>query len=153
PHTLTAIAKDATGTTATDSVTVSVNNALGFLPPVAPSLTYAFSGKGAKSWISTDASHDTQIAYARIEGNSTSVTPFGFAIIGLQRNGILVTEVGIPASIPTRRGRCYIEVNGRVNTGLAIVNPNNQDAVISLSFTDSSGTDSGGTSFTLSANH
>ena len=45
----------------------------------------------------------------------------------------------MPASGLLQSGRIYAEVNGPVNTGLAIANPNNQAATITFNFTDTAG--------------
>src|SRR5439155_16367468 len=66
-------------------------------------------------------------------------TPSGLAILGLRQNNVLVSEAGVPASPLIQSGRIYAEINGPVDTGLAIANPNNQPAALSFFFTDSNG--------------
>src|SRR5439155_7585285 len=68
------------------------------------------------------------------------------------QNGILVSEAGVPDSVPVQSERIYAEVNGPVNTGLAIANPNSQDAVISFNFTDQTGANFGAGTTTVPAN-
>jgi hypothetical protein len=55
----------------------------------------------------------------------------------------MVSEAGVPASVPILRGRIDSEINGMVNTGFAVANPNNSEATVSFFFTDPNGTDSG----------
>jgi hypothetical protein len=89
--------------------------------------------------------------YGRIQ-LSRGGTPSGVAIISFQQNNILVSEAGVPASPPIQNGRVYAEVNRRVNTGLAIANPNNQAAIISFFFTDQNGANFGSGTTTIPPN-
>ena len=90
--------------------------------------------------------------YARIQPGTGNTTPSGVAIFGFRQNGILVSEAGVPASPLVSSGRIYAEVDGPVNTGLAIANPNDSAATIDYFFTDANGVDSGNGSFSLAAN-
>jgi hypothetical protein len=54
-------------------------------------------------------------------------------------NGVLVSETAVPASPLRQSGRIFTESSGAVRTGIAIANPNGQDAVISFYFTDKDG--------------
>jgi hypothetical protein len=74
------------------------------------------------------------------------------AIFSLRNGNVVVSEAGVPASPLIQSGRIYAEVNGPVNTGLAIANPNNQAATISFYFTDASGRDFGQGTLTIPAN-
>ena len=66
-------------------------------------------------------------------------TPSGIAIIGYSPGGVLIAEAGVPASELVREGRIFAEVNGPVNTGLAIANPNDAPATIDFYFTGADG--------------
>jgi hypothetical protein len=90
--------------------------------------------------------------YVRLSGNGKNPAPAGQAIFGFSKNGVLISETVVPGTTLLSGGRFYAEVEGSVNTGLAIVNPNDQPATISFFFTDSNGTDSGQGSMTLPAN-
>ena len=63
-----------------------------------------------------------------------------------------MSEAGVPASPLVTGGRIYAEVNGPVNTGLAVANPNDVAATITFFFTDLNGTDLGHNSFVIGAN-
>ncbi|MBI4471460.1 MAG: hypothetical protein HY646_02255 [Acidobacteria bacterium] len=114
-------------------------------------LSFSVSNQGGVSRI-TDGSGDTSTGYARIQANSGSTTPTGVAIFGLRQNNALISEAGVPASPLITQGRIYAEINGPVNTGLAIANPNNQTATINFNFTNSAGVDFGGSATTVEAN-
>ena len=91
------------------------------------------------------------VGYARVQP-SASTTPAGSAIYDLRQNGVLVAEAAVPGMTTIASGRMYAEVNGPVNTGIAIANPNNAPVTISFNFTDQNGNDFGQSSFTLAAN-
>ncbi|MBI4472992.1 MAG: hypothetical protein HY646_10015 [Acidobacteria bacterium] len=94
------------------------------------------------SSVATDGSGDLTVGYSRIQPASGSTTPTGVAIFGFRQGKVLVTEAGVPASPLITSGRIYAEVNGPVNTGLAIANPNGQTANVTFYFTNTAGVDS-----------
>jgi hypothetical protein len=79
------------------------------------------------------------VGYASIQPNAGGTTPAGLAIFGFRQNNILVTEASVPASALLQSGRIYADVNGPVNTGLAMANPNAQPATVSFFFTGPNG--------------
>ncbi len=54
-----------------------------------------------------------------------------------------MTEAGVPASPAILGGRIYAEVNGPVNTGLAVANPNTSNVTLTFFFTDANGNNFG----------
>ncbi len=112
---------------------------------------FALADRGGISLITLGTSTTPSVGYARIQPASGSTTPAGLAIFGFRQNGILVSEAGVPASPLIRSGRIYAEVNGPVNTGLALANPNPQTANISFFFTDASGNNSSTGNTTVAA--
>jgi hypothetical protein len=121
-------------------------------PPVGvSSLPFTLVDRSGMSAI-TDGAGDLALGYSRIQPNAGSTTASGVAIFGLRQDNILVTEAGVPASPLLTSVRMYAEVAGPVNTGLAIVNPNDQVATINYHFTDSSGVDFGGGALTIDPN-
>jgi spore coat protein H len=91
------------------------------------------------------------VGYARVQPNSGS-TPAGMAIFGFRPSGVLLTEAAVPAARLIQNGRIYAEVDGPVNTGLAIANPNPQAATLTFYFTDSTGQSSAPQTATIGAN-
>jgi hypothetical protein len=77
----------------------------------------------------------TVVGYASIQPNAGTAALAGLAIFGLRQNGILVSEASVPASSLIQSGRIFAEINGAVNTGFAIANPNDQPAIIAFDFT------------------
>ena len=90
--------------------------------------------------------------YGAIRAGAGSTTPSGIAIFQFRDSeGVLISEAGVPAAAPVLEGRIFAEVNGSVNTGLAIANPNDGPALIQFYFTDTSGTRFAEGSFDLGA--
>jgi hypothetical protein len=108
-----------------------------FCGGIAGTKTFSLVDQGATSFQSTGTSTSLTTGYARLQTDSTSSAPSGVAIYGLRQNGTLVTETGVPASRLVTSGLIYAEVNGPVNTGLAIANPNNDDVTIDYTITNS----------------
>src|SRR5207249_4807866 len=85
--------------------------------------TFSMPDRAGISLRSAGTSAATLVGYASIRPNTGSTTPAGLVIFGFRQNNILVTEAGVPASPLIQSGRIYAEINGPVNTGLAIANP------------------------------
>jgi hypothetical protein len=89
--------------------------------------------------------------YARIRSHENQTVPSSLAILDFRQNGVLVSETSVPASPALNSGRMFVEIGGLVNTGLAIVNPNDIAASVAFYFTDESGVNVGGGNITLAA--
>ena len=100
---------------------------------------FSIPNLGGWSITSSGTEAETQVGYGRIAADPGSTTPSGIAIIGYSPGGTLFAEAGVPASELVREGRIFAEVNGPVNTGLAIANPNDAPATINFYFTDADG--------------
>jgi len=79
------------------------------------------------------------VGSARLSPAAGQPAPSGLEIFGFQRGGVLVSEASVPAVRPSLTGRVFAEVGADVNTGMAIVNPNDEAATLSFFFTDTSG--------------
>ena len=115
-------------------------------------LPFSFADRGGVSVTTSGQNNSLTTGYARIQPAGANTTPFGVAIFGFRRNNVLVSEAGVPASPLIQSGRIYAEVNGPLNAGFAIANPNNADARIDFYFTDTNGVDFSQGNFTLPAN-
>jgi len=91
------------------------------------------------------------VGSAGIDAGSGGKAPSGLAILEYRQNGILVSETGVPASVPASKGRIFVEIGTDVNTGFAVANPNDTAAKVSFFFTDQSGTNSAAGSLTIPA--
>ncbi len=103
----------------------------------AGTVTFDIPSSGGR-WLATTTMPNTMtIGYGRIRANSGQAVPAGLAIFGIRQNNVLISEAAIPAAKLIRSGRIFAEINGPVNTGLAIANPNDQTVSISFVFNDS----------------
>jgi len=133
----------------------SANNAIRaieLMPPPAASVSYSIGPSAVFSKTTLGGASDVAIGYGRIQLDAASAgRTDGFAIFGFRQNGVLVTEASVPASPLIRNGRIFAEVQGAVNTGIAIANPNSEPASISFYFTDTAGNNFASGSITLAA--
>ena len=121
--------------------------------PPGPDLTvHAFmvNERGGVSII-TDGGGAQAAGYSRIIPDSGRTTPTGVAIFGFSNNNVLVSETGVPATPLVNAGRIYAEVNGPLDTGIAIANPNDSPATINFTFTDTGGIVAGSSTVTIAA--
>ena len=112
---------------------------------------FSIPDRGGRSITSSGTAESLRVGYGRIRAEAGSTAPSGIAIFGFRQNGVLISEAGVPAAEPVQEGRIFAEVNGPVNTGLAIANPNDMPATIHFYFTDTSGTRFADGSFELGA--
>ena len=110
--------------------------------PSASKLSYNIAGRGGAASDSSGNSSAVGVGYGRIQAEGNSFAP----------DGIVITEASVPAVVPTISGRIYAEVEGGVNTGIAIANPSDQAATVSFFFTDSNGTNFGDGQIWIAAN-
>jgi hypothetical protein len=115
------------------------------------SLSYEFPDPGGLSLSTTGTAGTTTVGYASVQNSAGSISPLGISIFGIRRSNVLVTEAAVPTSPLIQSGRIYAEVSSPVNTGLAIVNPNNQPADVAFFFTDSNGQNSGNNTVNIPA--
>jgi pseudomonalisin len=90
---------------------------------------------GAVSDTTSQANAQLQVGYATASTTS-GTAPFGTAVFNFSQSGNVVTEVGVPASVPTTEGRIFIDYRTGVaaksgqldagtisiDTGMALVN-------------------------------
>jgi hypothetical protein len=114
--------------------------------------TFTIADRGAETFDTSGSGSQVTVGYARVQANTSSTTPSGYLIFSYPKNGVLVSEATVPESRPIASGRIYASVEGSVNTGVAIVNPNPSAVTISFYLTDSSGNNFNSGSFTLPAN-
>ncbi|HYR41843.1 MAG TPA: hypothetical protein VER98_02385, partial [Terriglobia bacterium] len=115
------------------------------------SATFSILSSKPVSSQSAGSSSEISTGYATIHAYNGSDTPSGEAILALRNNDVLVSEASVPASPAIQSGRIQADVNGRVNTGLAMANPNDQPATVTFFFTDAAG-DFGNSQMTIPAN-
>ena len=112
---------------------------------------YSTANRGAVVIETLGGTEPLLVGYGRVLPASSSA-PAGFAIIGYEQNGVLVSETGVPGTGTITSGRTYAEINGAINTGVAFLNPSSTPVVVSFHFTNLAGVDSGFGTFTLNGN-
>ena len=104
------------------------------------SLPFSVPAGAGATFISGGTTAPTSVGFARIVANPGSTAPDAFGILEYRQGGILISEAAIPASVPKINHffgeRFFVEVDGTVNTGVAIANPNSEPATISFGFQD-----------------
>ncbi len=81
---------------------------------------------------------------------SSGIIPYGTAVFSYKQNGVVVSEVGVPASPPTLSARFFVDSRAKVSqsmgggtvdilTGFAAVNSNNTAAILNLRLRNSNG--------------
>jgi hypothetical protein len=74
--------------------------------------------------------------FARIQANPGSTAPDGFALFQYRPDGPLVSEATVPTEQLVTNDNFFVEIQGNVNTGIAIANPGPNTAVVSFGFQD-----------------
>lgn len=102
------------------------------------------------SLTSADVGSNPVVGYASVQTDD-GTTPLGLAIYNLRQNGVLVSRTATAASPLIRRGRIHALIQGNVDTGIAIANPNDAPAAISFYFSDDTGRSIGAGSVVIPA--
>jgi photosystem II stability/assembly factor-like uncharacterized protein len=79
---------------------------------------------GAFLRIVTDGSpSDVNVGWASLTPDEGTTTPVGAAIFSYTTSGVLITESGVAATLPTTHARIFIDKSGSHDTGIAVANP------------------------------
>ena len=103
-----------------------------------PTAAFNLANRGALS-ITAAGAPALRVGYSRIQVCCGAQLPEGMAIFGYRSNGVLVSEASVPAAPLISSGRIFAEVQGGVNTGIAIANPATTGVTVSYSFIDTTG--------------
>src|SRR5262249_47285261 len=115
-------------------------------------IPFSIGDRGATSFSTAGGLGSAVVGYGRIQPDNGSSAPPGLAIFGFRHDGILVTEAGVPAAPAIQSGRFYAELNGPVNTGVAIANPNEESVQVSFYFTGATSLNPGPGTIVIGAN-
>jgi hypothetical protein len=119
--------------------------------------TFAYSiPPGGVYVLQTEASsRDVQTGWAVLFPDGGTIAPVAAGVLQFSRDGILITETGIPSVSPTTHARMFLDTSGGHNTGVAIGNPGNAPLSLSLQVFQMDGTTLAGAAngpITLEAN-
>jgi hypothetical protein len=112
---------------------------------------YAVPARGGFTATTQGGTGAQTVGYARVQPTGFG-SPSGLAIFSFRQNNILVSEAAVPASTLITTGRIFAEVGNRIDTGIAIANPNSTATTVTYFFTDASGQNGNTGSFTIPAN-
>lgn len=107
----------------------------------APSSVFVTSTAGAASLTT---------GYARLQPDELQQVPSGLALFQFEQGGVLASEASVAATKASTSGRVFAQMGNGVNTGIALANPSNDAATVSVYFTDASGTNFGSRELTIS---
>ena len=102
-------------------------------------IPFTMADRGGVAINGTGEGSTLSLGYARLTPQTGNPSGEGLAIFGFRQNNVLVTETTVAASPAVPNGRIFAEINGPVNSGLAIANPSSEDSTVNFYFTDSSG--------------
>ena len=108
-------------------------------------LPFSVPDRGGISFTSQGTSPEFRVGYGQVETDDGMTPPVGLAIFGSRLNGILASEVGVPASAAVLEGRIFAETDGPVRTGLALANTSGAPTTVRLELTELDGTATGST--------
>jgi hypothetical protein len=115
------------------------------------SVPYSTPNRGASTIQTQGVPSTLVVGYGRAQP-TVSTTPTGVALLDFTQNNVLISETGVSGTAAITAGRTYAEVNGPISTAVAFANTNSSAVVVTFSFTDQFGTDSGQKTFPINAN-
>jgi sugar lactone lactonase YvrE len=86
------------------------------------SFKYSIPQRSSQKWQTPGDGTTTRVGSVRVSPDRGTAVPSGLVIFSFRKNGITVTEAGVPATAPANVFRLYAESNGSVQTGIAIAN-------------------------------
>jgi hypothetical protein len=128
-------------------------------------INLSLAGGGAGVNATRGSQSSVRAGFALLDVNS-GTAPYGTAVFSISRNGLPVTEAGVPASPPMRSALLFIDYRKNlarktsvrdagvvnINTGIAAVNPNPSAAHLALNLRDPQGNILSRGTVTLGAN-
>jgi hypothetical protein len=95
-----------------------------------------YSGGGSRAQ-STGADPALTVGYATVSGSGE--LPAGLGVLRYRQQGVTISEATVLPTKPIMSGITYAEVDGRVDTGIAIANDSQQEAIIAFEVTTEGG--------------
>jgi len=119
------------------AVTLGVNNQTG------SSFTYQMPARTSLKLQTSGAPSVTVGGSVRVIPTNNTPAPSGLAIFSFRKNGIVVSEAGVPAVAAGSAFRLYAETVGTIRTGIAITNNSSFDTTVTLELTQLNGSSTG----------
>jgi hypothetical protein len=96
------------------------------------SFKYSIPQRSSQKWQTPGDGTTTRVGSVRVSPDRGTAVPSGLVIFSFRKNGITVTEAGVPATAPANVFRLYAESNGSVQTGIAIANASGSVATVTV---------------------
>jgi YD repeat-containing protein len=93
---------------------------------------YSISPGGYLRMVTDGSPTDTHVGWVLATPDVGASMPVSAGVFSYTVNGILVTESGVPASIPTTHARIYIDTSNGHNTGLAVATADASGATLNV---------------------
>jgi len=103
------------------------------------SFSYSIPAGGAFHFQTNGLPAATKVGWLWLTPDAEKLTPVGAGLYGYNPENILVAESGVPAAVPTTHAHVYVDLSGAHNTGLAMANPSNAIATITIRAIQSDG--------------
>jgi sugar lactone lactonase YvrE len=94
--------------------------------------SYSIPAGGAFHFQTDGWRASAKVGWVQLIPDAGTSTPVGAEVFGYNPADVLVTESGVPATVSTTHARVYVDTSALHNTGLAIANPTNTSANITL---------------------
>jgi len=107
---------------------------------------YSIQNGGVFRFQTDGSPTDTNVGWVQLTPDAGTSTPIGAGVFSYNPGNFLVTESGIPTALSTTHARIYVDLSGGHDTGLAIANPANTNAGITIAAFQSDGVTGIGTS-------
>ncbi len=86
------------------------------------SFRYSIAAGGAFRFQTDGFPTDVKTGWVRLMPDDGNPTPVAAGIFGFSKDMVLISESGVPSTVPTTHARVYVDLSGNHNTGLAIAN-------------------------------
>jgi hypothetical protein len=107
---------------------------------------YSIPASGSLVLQTNGSPSSTQVGWIRVTPNPGSNAPVGAGLFSYSPAGILITESGVPSALPTTKARLYVDKTNGHDTGIALINPGNTNATVTMSAFQTDGVTSVGSS-------
>jgi photosystem II stability/assembly factor-like uncharacterized protein len=110
------------------------------------SFNYSIPARGVFLLRTDGSPTQTKVGWVRLTPSAGTSTPVGSGVFSYNSDGVLVSESGVPAALPTTHARVYVDLSQNHNTGLAIANIDASEARITINAFQKDGVTATGTS-------
>jgi enterochelin esterase-like enzyme len=98
----------------------------------ASSFKYSIPSGGLFRFQTDGSSEGQKTGWVRLIPDDMNYTPVGSGVFSYNPANILVSESGIPSALSTTHARIFVDLTGKHDSGLAIANPSNSAASITI---------------------